>query len=74
MDGAGWKSTKMDIWNMRIWMENYKDIKMDEYMAGEVPKWTLKDGNMDGEVQKREKWMDICMAPTGTVQRWIYKK
>ena len=39
-------------------MENYKDKKMDEYMAGEVPKWTferwkygwrsVKEGKMDG--------------------------
>ena len=32
----------------------------------------MKDGNMDGEVQRWGKKVDICMAPAGKVQRWTY--
>ena len=46
MDGAVYKMKK--IWWMYrwCWPEKYKDDRM-------------KDGNMDGEVQRRQEWVDI---------------
>ena len=32
----------------------------------------MKDENMGGEVQRWEKWVNICMSPTGKAQRWTY--
>ena len=74
---SGWNTTKTDIGTIRIRMEKRKDgengwidgwRRLEKYKHGH-----MKDRNMGGEVQSRQKWVDIWIALATEVQKQTFE-